>query len=149
MSGSDLRVQNALLNAATIAAVLLASHAVWRQYAFDDTVPVYFHATETLNSPVPQGGKVQVRIYRDKFRDDCPVLSNRTAQLFPNGRVYDIENQSSMGGPANTEFVDWEYNVSELPPGDYVLFVELTYQCPGFLHTVEQPPTFFQIVSDD
>ncbi len=145
MSDRNLRLTFGLAYALCAIGFVMIGFSFVRNWFSDHRAPVVMVATETLNSPFEEGGQVKVRIYREKVRDDCPVISNRRAKNQTTGENYDIPNAHWAGGPANDTFIDMEYDTSHLPPGDYVLFVNLTYQCPEFLHDVEQPVTFFRI----
>lgn len=127
-----------------VVATIVAGFDLLHRLTFDDRVPVYFDRAEALNSPVPEGERLLVRIHREKYRDDCPVISNRRAQD-ADGRWFDIPNMSHSGGAAHTPYIDFEYDTSALPAGQYVLMVRIDYQCPGFVHSVDQPPVFFRV----
>ncbi len=135
-----------LVWALSAAALGLAGVNAYRDWTFDDRVPVFIERAEALNSPLAEGEVLIVRVYRDKVRDDCPITSNRTA-MDMDGRPHDLPNLRWEGAPANTEFADIPYDTSALPPGEYWLRVDLDYQCPGFVFEVEQPPVPFRVLA--
>lgn len=112
----------------------------------DTRPPVHFTKVEALNSPVPRGGVLEVRITRDKFRSDCTVKSERYATN-RDGVVFELPDLTWKGGPAATEYFDYGYDVSALPVGQYILHVELTYFCDGGTRVfpVTQPNVNFRI----
>lgn len=112
--------------------------------AKDRRPPVVIHSTEALNSPVVKGGRLVVRIVRDKVRF-CPLESVRTA-IDENGRAVHLESRLSRGGDVSADFVDVDYNVSSPPPGRYLLRVALTYFCSSGKFYIRQPDTPFLIV---
>lgn len=92
---------------------------------------------------IARGAKVIGRIYRDKVRR-CPVESRRSA-VRHDGLTYDVPDKFHRGGKDGTEYVEIEYDVSALPPGQYRLEVYLTYRCPERTYTSIQPPIHFRI----
>jgi hypothetical protein len=108
--------------------------------------PVVFSKVEALNSPVPLGGSLDVRITRDKRRSDCTVKSERYATNH-DGEVQELPDRVWQGGAANTEFLEYSYDVSALPVGRYTLHVQLTYFCDGGrqVFPIEQPSINFRI----
>lgn len=128
-----------------ILGVVLWPGAAWL-YA-DRTPPVKtFISSEVQNSPVGVGEPLRLRVFREKMRDDCPVTAHRTA-VDQDGRVYTISTASWAGGDDDAPFVDLAYDLpASMPDGDYVLFVSLTYECPGpFVFHYEQPPALFRL----
>lgn len=113
----------------------------------DERFPVKFHKVEALNSPVQQGGFLRARIYRDKYRDDCTVKSERYATR-SDGFVLKLPHMIWEGGAAGTEYLDFPYDVSALHPGSYTLNVYLTYLCDNGtrVFAVEQPPVSFEVI---
>lgn len=110
----------------------------------DRRPPVTIDKVETLNSPLPQGGQLRVRVHREKARGDCPVHSERYASD-RHGRAHEVPDVQWAGGPINTGFLDLQYDVSALPPGSYTLHVSLMYHCPGQSFPIQQPPVLFTI----
>lgn len=128
----------ALGGALVVMATILA-HVV------DDTPPVTFHRVEAMNSPLREGQDLAVTIHRTKVRDDCPVTSLRYATN-EDGRAFDIPDQAWAGGAIGDQ-LNFTYPTSGLPPGEYVLHVSLSYECPsGFTYNVDQPDVAFRVL---
>jgi hypothetical protein len=108
--------------------------------------PVVFSKVEALNSPVPVGSALEVRITREKKRSDCAVKSERYATN-RDGVVFELPDLIWEGGPANTEYFDYAYDVSALPVGQYILHVDLTYFCDGGTRVfpITQPSVNFRV----
>lgn len=102
--------------------------------------------TEALNSPIRAGELLDVRITREKVRDDCPVISVRKF-VDEDGRVYDAPPGVSSGGSDDVDEIVFRYPIpTTLPVGSYELRVSLTYVCPtggSFTHT--QEPVRFRV----
>lgn len=149
--GKDNGVVKGWMNfqgAVNIVAILLtgwATYSIIERILQDRRDPVIMERTEALNSPVLEGESLNVRIYREKVRS-CPVQSIRAVQDM-DGNSYDIPDAIVPGGQVGTEYTDAIYDVSDLPPGDYQLYVTLTYLCRDANHIIAQPPTMFRIVS--
>jgi hypothetical protein len=121
----------------------------WIFVTFDDRVPVVFDRVEVLNSPVKSGENLVVRIWREKVREDCPVLSQRLA-VNQDGVVFDLPDSAWRGGPAGTPYLDYAYpTVESMPPGNYLLRVHLTYTCPNLVFNIDQPTTPFRIHNNE
>lgn len=114
----------------------------------DDRFPVIFHRVEALNNPVPQNGTLEVRIFREKLRDDCAVKSEREA-IRSDGKVFDLPDAIWEGGQAGTEYLDYGYSLRGLPVGNYALNVTLTYLCDNGtrVFAAQQPQVSFSVVS--
>lgn len=128
-----------------ILAVVLWPGASW--LAADRSPPVVrFDRVEVQNSPVGMGEALLVRVYREKVRDDCPVTESRFA-MDQDGRVHNIQTVTWAGGDDATPYVDLAYSLPlSMPDGDYVLFANLKYDCPGdHVFTYEQPPAIFRL----
>lgn len=108
-------------------------------------VPVKIHKTEAINSPVHVGELLEVRIVRDKSRDDCSLRSERDAQN-EDGKNFHLGVVLSEGGPAGTRDVIVSYPTNALPPGSYDLKVTLAYICPEKVYFVNQPDTRFRVL---
>jgi hypothetical protein len=117
--------------------------------SFDDRIPIErWDQVEVLNSPILAGEGVEVRIWRKKVRDDCPVSSSRQA-IDRDGHVINLEDAVFEGGPAGTEYFAMTYlTVSDMPVGEYLLRVNLTYSCPDFVWTTQQPDARFRVVKE-
>ena len=138
------RSWHALGFSAALFAGVMASH-VWSVMTFDRTFPVRFESVETLNSPIASGDYLRVRIWRKKFRDDCPVTSLRQA-VSENGVTFNLPAATWEGGRVSEPYLDYRYpTVRGMPPGNYELRVSLTYGCPGITFTAEQPPARFVV----
>lgn len=125
----------------------LLAFVTYENIAADDRVPIArWDRVEVLNSPVAPGEPLRTRIYREKVRDDCPVASSRQV-ISEDGRVYDIADAVSPGGPADKAYVPWDYPLpGNLPPGSYTLRVTLTYECPEFTWVTDQPDARFRVL---
>ena len=134
-----------LLSVAVSASLSVTVYGLLADAFTDRRMPVVFHRVATLNSPLGEGEKAIVRVWRDKVRGDCPVLSRRTA-VNQDGVTFDIPDAMWAGGPAGTEYIDMTYDTSFLNAGDYELRVTLDYQCPDKTYPAIQPPARFRIV---
>lgn len=102
--------------------------------------------TEALNSPVRPGEFLDVKITREKVRDDCPVISVRKF-VDEDGRVYDAAPGVSEGGSDDVREIVFRYPVPPtLPPGSYELRVSLTYVCSYGSFDHVQEPTRFRVI---
>lgn len=125
-------------------AVGALSMTVYREVSVDRRVPTVIERVEVVNSPVPAGKKLTVRITRQKVRGDCPVTSIRYVTDI-HGRAFNLPDAVWAGGPPKTAYVDLDYDTSGLPPGDYTLHVDLLYSCPGMAFPV--PPVEFTVAA--
>jgi len=118
----------------------------WQAWQHDSRVPVTkWHRVEAVNSPVRAGDPLQVRIHRSKVRDDCPVASDRQA-IDADGRAWDLPSAVWQGGEAGTPYIRYTYRTrADMPPGEYTLRVFLTYTCPEFVWTTQQPDARFRV----
>jgi len=132
----------------TIALMFYASlHYCYVLISTDTRDPVRFHGAEATNSPLRVGEKLQIIIYRDKIRDDCPVTSIRAAQT-EDGRLIPLAGAIWEGGPIGDWFA-YTYDTSILPPGNYTLKVDLAYNCPGDLQFYHhQPDVRFRVLGE-
>lgn len=114
--------------------------------ATDDVrVPVIFQKAEVLNSPIHAGEELHVRVWREKVRGDCPVVSEPFA-INVNGVLHPMPNSFAAGGPVGTPYVDIFYKTPpDLPPGEYVLRDRLSYRCPDHVFNILQPLARFVI----
>ena len=118
---------------------------VWQFMHYDSRYPVRFERAEVLNSPGSPGGELQLRIWREKVRDDCPVSSKPFA-IDVNGALFAFEESFSRGGPVGTEYFDASYPIPrDLPPGEYVLRDRLSYYCPSITFSIVQPLARFVV----
>ena len=130
---------------AMLALIALGAAQDFYRYATSPSgVPVIFDRVEPLNSPVHVGNALQVRIYREKLRDDCPVSSFRSA-IDQDGKVYDLPDRTWQGGPVETAYLETTYDTTSLPVGQYDLIVELAYACPEQTFTIDQPVARFRV----
>jgi hypothetical protein len=131
---------------AAIAGAALGTSLLWIKdvLTIDYRAPVNMQRVESLNSPVPVGGKIVVRVWREKYRDDCPVVSSPYASD-QNGRAYVMPGSQGPGGAKDEEYYDALYDVTALPPGSYTLHDSLMYHCPGQSFPVQQPPVSFVV----
>jgi len=134
---------------AAITGALLGTSLLWIKdvLTIDHRAPISIEKAEVLNSPIPDGGKLQVRIWREKVRDDCPLHSVRYASDH-HGRSHDLPDAQGVGGPKDQRYVDVLYDTSSLPPGAYSLHVSLMYHCPGQSFPVQQPSVSFVVSGD-
>ena len=132
----------------TLLAICLALlvFIAWDRLTFDGRVPVpAWHGVDVLNSPIRAGERLQASIRREKVRDDCTVASNRQA-INEDGVSFNMPDSVWAGGLAETDALRVDYPTpSSLPTGRYVLRVYLTYSCPDFVWTTQQPDALFRI----
>lgn len=130
-----------------VALSIAVALTAFRYERVDRTQPVSgFGKVETLKSPIVAGEALPVRIWREKARGDCPVVSERTA-ISQDGVVYDLPDAEWSGGSADDPHLDYQYpTLPFMSDGEYQLRVDLTYSCPGGLtFKYTQPPAFFRI----
>ena len=121
---------------------------VWQFAVYDTRDPVVFERIETLNSPVRVGELLTLRAWREKVRDDCPVVSSPFA-ISENGTIYELESSFSIGGPAGTPYFDITYPIPpSLPAGQYELNDNLSYRCPDNTFNIPQPTARFVVIGE-
>jgi hypothetical protein len=114
---------------------------------YDNRVPVEFHRVEVLNSPIQPGGYLELRVWREKVRSDCPVVSAPFV-TDRNGVSYALPSSFSVGGPVGTEYLDVSYLTPlDLPAGSYMLRDVLSYRCPGEAFDILQPVALFVVAA--
>lgn len=109
--------------------------------------PVVPRAVEILNSPVQPGATLQVRAWRDKWRDaGCFLIALRSAQS-DDGTHYILEPRAWEGGPASADYVDLRVPVPiYMRPGSYRFFSSVAYFCTGMsARLVNFPPAAFAV----
>ena len=130
----------------SIAAILimLLLLEIQQVLTFDDRVPVKFSRVEVLNSPIRPGQNLETRIWREKYRDDCPVWSARKAVNLATGVPYSLPDGFSAGGESGTDYLNFTYpTIDNMPAGIYELHVDLGYFCPGITFPIKQPVATF------
>lgn len=131
-----------------IVAVIWGATAILVQavldYVIDTRPPITIKSVEALNSPVTPGEALRVRIHREKVRD-CPLTSVRWAMDMDGRRHYLPGSVDVKGGPVGSRFVDVDYPIVGLTPGQYVLGARVYYACPDALHIIEQSPLPFRV----
>ena len=148
MGVTVLRVQNRIEFSGLFAFIIIMLMWGLATVSLDrrDPLPNGFDKAAVLNSPIPLGGYLDARVWRTKVRDDCTLAAKRWA-TDQNGNYADIPSEVLAVGLSSSEYLDIRYDVSELAVGEWVVFVDLTYSCPGvgpFEHS--QPPLRFTIV---
>jgi hypothetical protein len=129
-----------------VVAAALAAFVGWEAATYDARLPITaWHRVEVLNSPITSPGTLRVNIYRTKVRDDCPVTSER--QLIDvDGHVTPLADAASPGGSADFDYIPFDYPIpAGVDPGEYLLRVHLTYQCPGFDWSTVMPGIRFRV----
>lgn len=145
------RVENSIhcspvLRLAAMVGVALVLYTVFSLmvHRIDRTLPIKgAMKIEALNSPITVGQNLQVKVTRDKVRNDCPVTSLRYVTT-PDGVAHDIPDRAWEGGKKGSEDI-LTYPTSGLPPGQYTLHVSLSYACPGFTWNRDQPTVSFRV----
>lgn len=117
----------------------------FRHVIAPDGSPVIITRTEAINSPIHVGEFLDVRIVREKTRNDCSLRSERDAQD-EDGKNYDLGVVFFEGGPAGTNEIIVPYPTNKLPPGSYHLRVKLAYICPERVYYPNQPDTRFRVI---
>lgn len=114
----------------------------------DRTPPITeFKSVAVLNNPASPGGFLEVRIFREKVRDDCWVESSRHA-VGSDGVVFQLQDGEWIGGEADVHFLDFAYPLPErMPLDDYTLHVTLSYFCPRIAEpfVYAQPVVTFRV----
>jgi hypothetical protein len=101
---------------------------------------------KALNDAVHAGQYLKVRVFREKRRDDCPVISQRLLINDMTRAVLAIGEVAWEGGRADAPFVDVNYQMPEkLPSGGYTLRVYLSYVCPEKTFYLTQPDVHFEV----
>jgi hypothetical protein len=133
-----------LISVAVAVSLSVTAYSLMVELTTDRRPPVDMDRVETLNSPLSAGDRLLVRIWREKVRNDCRVHSRRMA-VNQDGAVFDVPDAIWAGGEAGAAYLDFEYDTSTLPPGDYELRVSLDYLCPDRTYPVIQPSAKFRI----
>lgn len=110
----------------------------------DRRAPIFVTGMEALNSPIPPGGDLLIRIYRDKVRD-CPLTSFRYATNADGLRYPFINEAKPGGGPVDSAFVDIVFPTPQLPPGAYTFHNTVVYHCPDSDHVIAHPTVNFTV----
>ena len=140
-----MRLWNVALTTIVTVLVAMAISTVAFIVLVDTRPPLVGLTIEPINSPVLQGRRLIGRATREKVRDDCPIVSTRTASSM-SGHRYVLAGQVWQGGEANKEdFIDVIYDTRELPVGIYKLDYIITYLCPWGLTFVYDDGFFFAI----
>lgn len=123
----------------------------WAWASLDKRHPIDLSQPVIVTTPTPEiteGDRLLVVIHRTKVRDDCPVVSIRKA-LSATGPVYGLNSRLWAGGKSSKAAVDIEYDTRFLPPGHYILSVDLHYSCPGDLtFDLHQPDLEFAVMPE-
>lgn len=118
---------------------------LWQQYIAAIRSPIEIMKVEALNSPIPEGHVLSIRIWRDKFRDDCPVQSQRYV-TDEDGRAYDIPDLTWLGGKVAELFVDLPIDTRSLSPGSYTTHITGVYLCPGRTFVAQVSTVKFRVL---
>lgn len=132
------------------AVIVLASVIIYDAATYDPRLPIQeWRSVEVINSPIRAGDPLHVAITRDKIRDDCPVTSHRQA-INLDGQSFRLEGATSEGGAVSSKTAHLMYPTpSNLPPGQYILRVHLSYACPEFTWPTTQPDGLFRVIGDN
>lgn len=139
------RLLNLLLGLAGAFAAII----IYDRITFDPTIPVErWVGVEVLNSPIKAGEDLHIIIKRKKVRDDCPVSSSRQV-INDDGVSYNLTDEVWSGGEVDVDYIEYAYPTpNNLPEGNYTLRVFLTYNCPDFVWTTQQPDARFRVVKE-
>jgi hypothetical protein len=139
-----------LINLFVVIILVGCAITIWYSFRYDGRVPISeWVGVEVMNAPITPGQSLLVRIERKKVRDDCPVKSTRYA-INSNGKAFPLVGEVSSGGPASADATLWMYPTPDtLPPGDYLLRVTLSYDCPEFRWTTQQPDGRFTVIAQE
>lgn len=143
---TDLRL---VLNVLLAAALALGGLIAWDTFNRDMRVPVMrWDSVVVLNSPVQPGEDLKTKITRVKVRDDCPVASSRQA-ISEDGVPINLQSGVWRGGDSEADYILFDYPIPRnIEPGRYTLRVFLTYTCPEFVWTTQQPDAPFRVVPE-
>lgn len=139
------RLLNILLGTAGALGAIIAYDAL----TYDGRLPIErWVGVTVVNSPIRAGQDLIVVIERVKVRDDCTVASSRQI-INEDGIPFDLPASVSAGGLSGKESVRFSYPIPRTTPaGNYTLNVYLTYNCPEFVWTTQQPEARFRILGD-
>lgn len=116
------------------------------RFGLDRRAPVLPRSTEILTPEVHAGGVLYVRSYREKVREDCPIVAFRRA-VRDDGLTVPLPGSAWSGGPAGDPYFDFTIKLPPwVPAGRYSLEVDAIYQCPQIAFTVSFPPAEFEVV---
>ena len=133
-----------ILSVAAIGFIAVANLAyIWTT---DRTHPIDIKQVIPLNSPIVEGDVLLVRFVRDKNRDDCRLLTLRTATSLATGITTSLEVQMWKGSSSADNGLDVPYKTEILKPDKYIGRYDLTYFCPlGFTFNTKGD-FFFEVV---
>lgn len=123
-----------------------AGQALYRYMWTDLRVLVSIEKAAALNTPVPRGENLLVRVWRKKIRYDCPVTPTRYTTS-AEGMLVDVPDLAWPEGPAEYPYVDIEYETANLfAPGLYALHFGFVHSCPHISFIVPQPSVSFRVI---
>ena len=117
----------------------------------DRTPPIQeWISAHAINSPLEPGQVLEIEVDRIKVRDDCPVTATRNV-VREDGTVTSLDHTDSKGGVSEERTLRVAYpGTVDLKPGNYILQVDLVYDCPGdFEQRTAQPDVPFRIIDPD
>ena len=98
------------------------------------------------------------RVFRDKWREDCPLSPSYTLTAHPSTSAsYEVEKpkittrvlgtKGLRQGLKSKSFVDVAYTIRmKIDPGRYSIQTTLRYKCRERTFVIKQPPFFFNVV---
>ena len=125
-----MKFMNIAFVALTVTLALVAISAMFFTLVVDTRPPLIGLSITPLNSPIQEGEKLIGHAVRTKVRDDCPIVSVRTATNMETGKSLPLAGQVWNGGEAGSTFIDVIYATDNLTAGRYVLEYKINYLCP-------------------
>jgi hypothetical protein len=94
----------------------------------DTQVPITYTRLEVQTPAIYAGLPFTIRVFRDKHRNDCIVVSNRQAK-HTDGTLYNLPDALYLDS-ATTPYIDLIFSTtSDMKLGTYLLQTNITYLC--------------------
>lgn len=94
----------------------------------DTQVPITYIRLEVQTQDIYSGSDVTIRVFRDRHRSDCIIISNRQAKHV-DGTFYNLLDAVYIDS-ATTSYADIIFSIpSEMKLGKYTLQANITYLC--------------------
>jgi hypothetical protein len=114
--------------------------------SIDTQVPITYIRLEVQTLDIYAGLPFTIRVFRDKHRSDCIIISNRQAKHI-DGTFYNLLD-AVYTDSVTTPYTDITFSIpSEMKVGNYTLQANITYLCAeNQTFFLNQPPVVFTII---
>jgi hypothetical protein len=112
----------------------------------DTQIPITYIRLEVQTPAIYAGLPFTIRVFRNKHRNDCIVLSNRQAK-HTDGTLYNLPDAVYLDS-VNTPYADIIFStISGMKLGNYLLQTNITYLCAeNQTFSLRQPTVEFTIL---